>query len=82
MMDSDTHTIFDDKGEIMNEPQGIIIGDKVWIGARCMFLKGTEIPNNCVIGTCSLVHGDQFTSNTIIVGSPAKSVKTIGGFKI
>lgn len=82
VMDSDTHTIYDKDGKVMNEPREIIVGNKVWICARTMILKGTVIPDNCVIGACSLVSGKKFTANTIIAGSPAKSIKEIGGFRI
>ena len=58
------------------------IGDKVWIGCRTTILKGSVIPDGCVIGAGSLVTGKIFSPNTIIIGSPAKSVRTIDGWEL
>lgn len=82
VMDSDTHTILDEDGNVCNEPREIVFGDKIWIGCRSTILKGTKIPSNCVIGACSFVSGDKFEENTIIVGSPAKSRKKIKGWEL
>ena len=78
VMDSDTHFIFDDNGNQVNEDKPILFDDKIWIGCNCTILKGTVIPYGCVIGANSLVSGSLFKSNTVIAGSPAKSVKNIG----
>lgn len=82
IMDSDTHQICDEDGNVCNEPREIIFGDKIWMGCRCTVMKGSKIPSNCVIGACSFVSGDKFNPNTIIVGSPAKSVKNISNWEI
>lgn len=82
VMDSDSHSIYDKNGEVCNSNKEIILGNNIWIGCNCTILKGSVIPNNCVLGACSLVTGANFSENSIIAGSPAKSIKTIGGFKI
>ena len=82
VMDSDTHTIFDAKGKRMNADREIEIADKVWVGCKVTILKGTIIPQNCVIGATSLVLGKKLEENTLILGSPAKSVRKIGGWKL
>ena len=82
VMDSDTHTIYDENGNVCNEPREIVFGDKIWIGCRSTIMKGSKIPSNCVIGACSFVSGDKFEPNAIIVGSPAKSRKKIGGWEL
>ncbi len=82
VMDSDTHTIFDAKSKRINTDKEIKIADKVWVGCRVTILKGTIIPKNCVIGATSLVLGDEFKENTIILGCPAKSVRKIGGWEL
>ena len=82
VMDSDTHSIYDPEGNWMNPPKEIVFGDKVWIGCRSTILKGTIIPSNSVIGACSFVTGSKFDDNTIIAGSPAKSIKCIGSWKL
>lgn len=82
VMDSDTHAIIDENGKRMNQDKEIIFEDKVWIGNGCMILKGTHVPNNCVIGARSVIVGCKFDDHTIIVGNPAKSIKKITGFRI
>lgn len=84
VMDSDTHTIYSDKGctQKMNPDKEVRIGDKVWIGCRVTILKGSHVPSNCVIGATSFVSGSKFEPNSLIVGSPAKSVKTISGWEL
>ena len=84
VMDSDTHSIYSDKGCIqkMNPDKEVRIGDKVWIGCRVTILKGSHVPSNCVIGATSFVSGSKFESNSLIVGSPAKSVNPIAGWEL
>ncbi len=82
VMDSDTHKIFDKEGRIVNPDKPITFGDKVWIGCNCMILKGSNIPSNSVIGANSVVSGGELQLNTVIVGSPARSIKEIGGWEL
>ena len=81
-MDSDTHSIFDENGNLMNKSREIVVGDKVWIGCRATILKGAIIPSNTVIGACSLVSGRNYESNSIIVGNPAKLIKKISKWEL
>jgi len=73
---TDGHTLIDTvTKKAINEPEDIIIGNKVWITSRCTILKGSQIPNNCVVGACSLVNKKFTEENVIIAGSPAKIIK-------
>ena len=71
---SDTHSIYDDKGNFINPEKPIKIGDNVWVGSFVKILKGVTIENGAVIGMNSLVTKD-IRSNTLNVGSPAQCVK-------
>lgn len=84
VMDSDTHSIYShaEPYQKINPDKGVRIDDKVWIGCRVTILKGTHIPANCVVGATSFVSGSQFESNSLILGSPAKSVKRIGSWEL
>lgn len=82
VMDSDTHCIYGLDGKVSNVPRQITFGDKIWICNGCMILKGTEIPSNCVIGAHSVVSGNKFEGNSIIAGSPARTIKKIAGWHI
>ena len=82
VMDSDTHAIIGESGDVINEAREIVFGDKVWIGCRTTILKGSYIPEHCVIGANSLVSGKQFELQTVILGNPAKSVKKIKDWRL
>lgn len=81
ILDSDAHSIYNSESNLINPDKPIKIGDKVWIGCNSLILKGTEIPSNCVIGAGAVVSGHSYSSNTIIAGNPAVSVKSIGWWK-
>ena len=82
VMDSDSHTIYDKNGKVFNTSKPITIGDKVWLCYGSTVLKGASVPKNCVVGAKSLVTGTNFLPNTLIVGSPAKSIKEIQSWNI
>lgn len=84
MLDSDTYSIYDSKNSNLkiNPDKEVRIDDKVWIGCRVTILKGTHLPSNCVVGATSFVSGRNFEPNSLIVGSPAKSVKHISGWEL
>jgi acetyltransferase-like isoleucine patch superfamily enzyme len=51
------------------------IGKDVWIGAGCLILKGSVIPDGVIIGANSVVLKNlQLVSNTIYAGSPVKKI--------
>lgn len=72
---SDTQTMTDLNGKIINIGKEIKIGNHVWIGFGATVLKNTRIPDNCVIGAGSLVAGKFDKPNCAIAGNPAKIVK-------
>ena len=75
MWASDTHSIFDESGTLINLGKEIIIGDSVWIGKDVKILKNTAIPNGCIVGMGSTVSKKFTIPNSIIAGIPAKVVK-------
>ncbi len=50
------------------------IGKNVFIGMNCLILKGSYIPDNCVVGAGSVVCG-KFEPNSIIAGNPARIIR-------
>lgn len=54
----------------------IKIGNNVFVGARCIILKGVTIGDNCVIGAGSIVTKD-IPSGSVACGVPAKVIKTV-----
>lgn len=75
IMDTDFHKIKDISGNILNPPTPIIIGNKVWIGCRCLILKGATIPDNSVIGANSFVGKKLIKENAMYAGQPVRLLK-------
>ncbi len=61
-----------------NQPSqaDVTIGDRVWVAHNSSVLKGALIPDGCVIAAHSLVLGGDFSANSLIAGSPAKTKRT------
>lgn len=72
VMDTDFHIT---KNTITNEcypaQSPIFIGNNVWICTRAVVLKGTEIPNGCIVGANTVVSKKFQKGNTLIAGNPA-----------
>jgi carbonic anhydrase/acetyltransferase-like protein (isoleucine patch superfamily) len=57
---------------------GCIIGDNTLIGMGATVLNRVRIGKNCLVGANALVtEGKEFPDNSLIVGSPAKVVRTL-----
>lgn len=57
---------------------GCSIGDGTLIGIGAIVLNGAKIGRNCVVGAGALVtEGKEFPDNTVIMGTPAKVVRTM-----
>ena len=69
--DSDGHKIH----PVSKKNPNIYIGKHVWICSCVDILKGTKVGDNCVIGYRSCCTGDNFKSNCLIGGYPAKIIR-------
>jgi len=57
---------------------GCTIGDNTLIGIQSVILNGAKIGRNCIVGAGSVVtEGKEFPDNSLIIGSPAKVVRTL-----
>ena len=57
---------------------GCTIGDNSLIGMNAVVLNGAKIGNNCLGGAGALVtEGKSFPDNSMIVGSPARAIRTL-----
>lgn len=72
---SDTHTIYDSDGNVINYSAPIKIGNHVWIGKHVRILKNVTIGDNTVVGMNSVV-SKNLPNNSIAVGSPATVTKS------
>ncbi len=72
IMDSDLHAI---PGEEYS-PKPVIIEDNVWIGCRCIILKGVRIGTGAIIAAGAVVTKD-IPPHTVSGGVPAKVIREI-----
>jgi carbonic anhydrase/acetyltransferase-like protein (isoleucine patch superfamily) len=57
---------------------GCHIGDGSLVGIGAVILNGAKIGKNCLVGAGALVtEGKEFPDGSMILGSPAKVVKTL-----
>ena len=57
---------------------GCSIGDDTLIGIQAVVLNGARIGKGCLVGAGALVtEGKEFPDYTLIIGSPAKAVRTL-----
>ncbi len=57
---------------------GCTIGDNSLVGIQAVVLNGARIGRNCIVGAGSVVtEGKEFPDNSLIIGSPAKVVRTL-----
>ena len=72
---SDTHTITDTTGNIINPSKPVVVDNHVWLGKNVSVLKGVHIGKNTVVGMSSIV-SKSLPENSICVGNPAQSIKS------
>ncbi len=57
---------------------GCTVGDNSLIGIQSVVMNGAKIGRNSIVGAGSLVtEGKEFPDNSLIVGSPAKVIRTL-----
>ncbi|MBB3317850.1 carbonic anhydrase/acetyltransferase-like protein (isoleucine patch superfamily) [Rhizobium sp. BK181] len=57
---------------------GCTIGNNSLIGMGATVLNGARIGNNCLVGANALItEGKEFPDNSLIVGSPARVIRTL-----
>ncbi len=57
---------------------GCSIGEGSLIGIQAVILNGAKIGRNCLVGAGALVtEGKEFPDNSLIIGTPAKAVRTL-----
>lgn len=57
-------------------PRPVVIGDGVWLGARCTILPGVNIGEGAVVGAGALVTQDVLP-HTLVAGVPAKWIRDL-----
>ncbi|NML62411.1 gamma carbonic anhydrase family protein [Massilia sp. RP-1-19] len=58
---------------------GCTVGDGSLIGIQAVILNGAKIGKGCLVGAGALVtEGKEFPDYSLIIGAPAKAVRTLG----
>lgn len=77
IMDTDWHAMKNvQTGEVFPTAKEIVIGDNVWIGTRSVILKGSIVPDGCIVGANSLCTKRFAEERCVIAGNPAKVCKS------
>jgi acetyltransferase-like isoleucine patch superfamily enzyme len=72
IMDRDYHSINQQAEHI----KPVMIEDDVWIGCRCIILKGVKIGRNAIIGAGSIVTKD-IPAYAVAGGNPARIIRVL-----
>ena len=72
---TDSHCIVDLKGNRLNTPENIEIGEHCWIGLDAVLLKGTHIPAHSVVAARAVCTKKYTEEHCIIAGNPGRIVK-------
>lgn len=75
VMDTDEHPLYDKDNERINPDKPIVVGSHVWIGCKCVLLKGAEVPNDTVLAAGTLLKSAFAGENQVIGGNPPSILK-------
>ena len=72
---SDTHSVLDLDGNLLNYGGNVEIGNHVWCGREVRILKNVSIGDDSIIGASSIVAKRFDEKNIVVAGNPAKIIK-------
>lgn len=75
VMDTDEHPLYDKAQQRINPDKPIIVGEHVWIGCKCVLLKGAEVPNDTVLAAGTLLKSGFAGEQQVIGGNPPSILK-------
>ncbi len=65
----------DMENERINPDKAILVGDHVWVGCKCVLLKGAEVPNDTVVAAGTLLTSSFAGEHQVIGGNPPAVLK-------
>jgi acetyltransferase-like isoleucine patch superfamily enzyme len=72
---SDMHSVVSvETGRRINPPEDIVLGDRVWVAARSIVLKGSRIGSGSIVGAGAVLTGE-VPENCVAAGNPARVIK-------
>jgi len=75
VMDTDEHPLYNKEGERINPDKAIVVGNHVWMGCKCVLLKGAELPDNTVLAAGTLLKSAFAGENQVVGGNPPSILK-------
>ncbi len=75
VMDTDEHPLYNKDNERINPDKAIQVGDHVWIGCKCVLLKGALVPDNTVVAAGTLLTSSFSGEHQVIGGNPPTVLK-------
>ena len=75
VMDTDEHPLYNNENVRINPDKPILVGDHVWIGCKCVLLKGAVVPNNTVVAAGTLLTFSFNGEHQVIGGNPPTVLK-------
>ena len=75
VMDTDEHPLYNKEDERINPDKAILVGNHVWIGCKCVLLKGAEVPDNTVVAAGTMLKSAFAGNNQVIGGEPPTILK-------
>ena len=64
------------ENERINPDKPIVVGNHVWIGCKCVLLKGAEVPDNTVVAAGTLLTSAFSGEHQVIGGNPPSVLKS------
>lgn len=75
IIDTDFHKLHDAGGNHLNPAAPVSIGNRVWVGCRCLILKGVDIPDGVVLAAATTVSKSVATPGAVVGRSPASVIR-------
>ena len=75
VMDTDEHPLYNKEDNRINPDKPIVVGNHVWIGCKCVLLKGAEVPNDTVLAAGTLLKSAFAGEQQVIGGNPPSILK-------
>jgi acetyltransferase-like isoleucine patch superfamily enzyme len=75
LLDGDFHPLIGADGTVSETEAPIALGDRVWIGARSIILKGVTLGQDTVVAAGSVVTKSEDATNVVIGGNPARVIR-------